>query len=134
MESPGLHAYLSYRDAPAALDWLAAVGFDLVNRQDGEDGSVVHAEVRLGSVVLMIATADAGYDRPRLIGRSTGDGLYLWFERAELVNDWFTRSVNEGATAVIPPEDTSWGARRARVLDPEGKEGSAGTHRPGFSW
>jgi hypothetical protein len=33
-----LHAYLSYRDAPSALGWLQAVGFDVVARQDGDEG------------------------------------------------------------------------------------------------
>ena len=41
-----LFAYLSYRDAPAALDWLAALGFSEVRRQHGPDGEVTHAEVR----------------------------------------------------------------------------------------
>lgn len=131
MEGPGLHAYLSYRDAAAALAWLTATGFEVVARQDDAGGAVGHAEVRLGSVVVMVATADADYDRPRLLGRSTGDGLYLWFDRGEPVDDWFERAVAAGARAVIEPEDTEWGTRRARVLDPEGKEWSAGTYRPG---
>jgi hypothetical protein len=27
-----LFAYLSYRDAPAAIDWLKAIGFQVVTR------------------------------------------------------------------------------------------------------
>ncbi|MGW3991894.1 VOC family protein [Amycolatopsis sp. NPDC004772] len=134
MDAPGLHAYLSYRDAAAALGWLTATGFAVVSRVDGAGGGVVHAEVRFGTVVLMIATADADYDRPRLLGRSTGDGLYLGFDRPESVDGWFGSAVAAGARAVIAPEDTEWGTRRARVLDPEGKEWSAGTHRPGAAW
>ncbi|MGW5723658.1 VOC family protein [Amycolatopsis sp. NPDC003865] len=129
-----LHAYLSYRNAPAALDWLTATGFEVVSRQDGDDGSVIHAEVRLDTVVLMIASADADYDQPRAIGRSTGDGLYLWLDTAERVDDWFGKGTTAGATPLIAPEDTEWGTRRARVLDPGGKEWSAGTYRPGSTW
>ena len=70
-----LHAYLSYRDAPSALHWLQATGFDIVARQDGEDGQIVHAEVRRGEVVLMIASADADYGTPPLIGHSEGRGI-----------------------------------------------------------
>ncbi|MGW4065748.1 VOC family protein [Amycolatopsis sp. NPDC004747] len=134
MDAPGLHAYLSYRDAAAALGWLTATGFEIVSRQDGAEGVVSHAEARYGSIVLMVATADADYDRPRLLGRSTGDGLYLWFDRSDLVDGWFERAVAAGAREVIAPEDTEWGTRRARVLDPEGKEWSAGTYRPGTTW
>ncbi|WP_290060117.1 VOC family protein [Amycolatopsis solani] len=129
-----LHAYLSYENAPAALDWLVETGFEVVTRQDGDDGSVRHAEVRLGGIVLMLATADASYDRPRLIGQSTGDGLYLWADTPERVDAWFALGVAAGATAVITPEDTEWGTRRARLLDPGGKEWSIGTHRPGAAW
>jgi hypothetical protein len=65
-------AYLSYPDAAAALRWFAAVGFETVRRQDGDDGSVQHAEVRLGDAVVMIASDDAPYTKPALVGRSTG--------------------------------------------------------------
>ena len=30
-----LFAYLSYQDAPAALDWMERVGFEVVRREDG---------------------------------------------------------------------------------------------------
>src|SRR3712207_9405925 len=60
-----LYAYLSYPDAAAALSWLEAVGFATVRRQDGDDGSGQHAEVRLGDAVVMVAS-DHG---PRSEGR-----------------------------------------------------------------
>ncbi|MFE5613711.1 VOC family protein [Streptomyces sp. NPDC056524] len=126
-----LHAYVSYRDADAGLAWLASVGFECVARQDAEDGSVLHAVVRLGDAVVMVATADAAYSRPALHGVSRGSGLYLWFSAAPPVDDWYARAVAAGATGVIAPEDTAWGSRRARVLDPEGYEWSAGTYGPG---
>ncbi|ANP71083.1 VOC family protein [Cryobacterium arcticum] len=128
---PKLFAYLSYRDAPAALTWLAGLGFALVRRQDGDVDQVVHAEVRLGEVVLMISTADAAYETPALLGRSTGRGLYLLVDD---VDTSFHRARAAGGTPVIEPEDTEWGTRRARVLDPEGNEWSFGTYEPGASW
>ena len=126
-----LYAYLSYRDAPVALDWLQRVGFTEVRRQDGDGGTVVHAEVRLGDAVLMVSSCDADYQTPPLLGRSTGRGLYLLVED---VDDFHARAVAAGGTSVIPPEDTEWGTRRARVLDPEGQEWSAGTYEPGAAW
>lgn len=54
-----LSAYLSYRDAEAGIRWLEGVGLTVVTRQDGRDGDVVHAEVRLGDVVVMVASAHA---------------------------------------------------------------------------
>jgi uncharacterized glyoxalase superfamily protein PhnB len=128
---PALFAYLSYRDAPAALDWFTALGFEVVTRQNGSDGVIVHSEVRLGVIVLMIASADGDYDTPALRGRSTGNGLYL---RVEDVDGLYQRAVDAGARTVFAPESTEWGSRRARVLDPEGHEWSFGSYEPGQSW
>jgi uncharacterized glyoxalase superfamily protein PhnB len=126
-----LFAYLSYRDAPAALSWMEHVGFSLVRRQDSGAGEVAHAEVRMGDAVIMVSSADADYQRPALIGRSTGGGLYLLVDD---VDDFYRKALSAGGRAVIPPEDTEWGTRRARVLDPEGQEWSAGTYEPGAIW
>ncbi|MFF2030587.1 VOC family protein [Arthrobacter sp. NPDC058192] len=126
-----LFAYLSYADAPAALDWLRKVGFEAVNRQDGPDGTVVHAELRMGEAVVMVASSDADYQRPQLIGRSTGHGLYLLVDD---VDNFYGKAMAAGATSVIEPEDTEWGSRRSRVLDPQGQEWSAGSYEPGARW
>ena len=60
---------------PPRWNGSPAWGFEIVARQDGPDGALVHSELRLGSVVLMLASADADYDTPALRGRSTGNGL-----------------------------------------------------------
>lgn len=130
----GLHAYLSYRDAQAGLQWLQQVGFQIVSKQEGPDGTIVHAEVRLGDVVLMLASADADYDTPRLFGRSTGGGLYLCLPEAGDVDAWHRLAVGAGAQELIAPEDTEWGTRRSRVLDPQGHEWSVGNYTPGSTW
>ncbi|MER6469689.1 VOC family protein [Streptomyces collinus] len=130
----GLHAYLSYHDAAAALEWLTATGFETTARQIGPSETIVHAEVCMGDVALMIASADRAYAVAPLHGVSSGSGLYLWMPDASDVDDWYRRAVAAGARGVITPENTPWGGRRARVLDPEGHEWSAGTYRPGLSW
>ncbi len=126
-----LFAYLSYRDAPAALAWLAALGFSEVRRQEGSDGVVTHAEVRGGDAVLMVSRDSADHQVPPLVGESTGRGLYL---RVEDVDGAFERAVAAGARPVVTPENTIWHSRRARVLDPGGQEWSFGTYEPGVAW
>ncbi|WP_409332675.1 VOC family protein [Trujillonella humicola] len=128
-----LVAYLSYRDAPAALRWLQALGFDVVRRADAEDGTVAHSELRRDDVVLMISSDDAEYSRPPLVGRSTGGGLYLVLDDAAAVDGMYLRGIDAGGTPVFGPEDTEWGTRRARLLDPEGGEWSFGSYVPGES-
>jgi uncharacterized glyoxalase superfamily protein PhnB len=125
-----LSAYLSYRDAPAAIDWLEAIGFRVVTRQPG-DGAVLHAELSYGDAVVMLATADADYTIPPRVGNSTGSGLYLLVEDVAAI---FRAAVDAGATGLLAPETTEWGTERARVLDPEGHEWSFGTYKPGGNW
>ena len=126
-----LFAYIGYRDAPRALTWLEALGFETVRRQDGDDGAVIHAEVRLGDAVLMLSTADAQYGELTLVGHSTGSGLYLCTEDVDSI---YAAAIGAQGTGVLAPEDTEWGTRRARVLDPEGHEWSFGSYRPGSTW
>ena len=110
------------------------MGFDVVRRQDGANGEVLHSEVRLGDVVLRVASNDAAYVRPPLMGRSTGQGLYLLVDAVDEVDRFHALAVDAGGRTVFPPEDTEWGTRRARVLDPEGVEWSFGTYEPGVAW
>ncbi|BCW70849.1 VOC family protein [Arthrobacter sp. NicSoilB8] len=104
------------------------MGFNVIHRQDGPAGAVLHAEIRMGEAVLMVSTNDASYQRPPLIGQSTGQGLYLLVED---VDAFHRKALAAGGTSVIEPEDTPWGTRRSRVLDPQGQEWSAGTYQPG---
>jgi uncharacterized glyoxalase superfamily protein PhnB len=110
---------------------MSRVGFEVVARQDEANGAVAHAEVRYGAITLMVASADADYEIPALKGRSVGSGLYLALATASDVDAWHARAVQAGGHEVFPPEDTEWGTRRSRVLDPEGHEWSVGTYRPG---
>lgn len=96
-----LFAYLSYRDAPAAIDWLEAIGFRVLTRQPANDGSILYAELRLGDAVVMLSTADADYTMPPLVGRSTGSGLYLLVDDVDTIH---AAASAAGATAVLVPE------------------------------
>jgi uncharacterized glyoxalase superfamily protein PhnB len=125
-----LFAYLSYRDAGAAIAWLEAIGFTVAARQDGDTG-VAHAELTLGDAAVMLATADEDYEVPALKGRSTGHGLYLLVEDVPAAH---RAAVQAGGRSVLEPEQTEWGTERARVLDPQGYEWSFGTYEPGGSW
>ncbi|WP_431245722.1 VOC family protein [Leifsonia xyli] len=122
--------YLGYRDAGRAIAWLEAVGFDVLQRQDGPDDTVAHCELRLADTVVMLST-DVASVEPPLYGSSTGVGVYLVTQD---VDGMFARAIEAGGTVVLRPEDTGWGTRRARVLDPGGREWSFGSYRPGEQW
>jgi uncharacterized glyoxalase superfamily protein PhnB len=127
MGPPSIVPYLSYRDADAALRFLEdAFGFEVVVRWDDDQGAVQHAEVVWAGSTVMLGTGE--HPAADVIDRSTGHGVYLVVDD---VDDHYERSVASGAMVVFPPEDTAWGTRRYRVLDPEGYEWSFGSYRPG---
>ena len=125
--TPTMYPYLSYRDAAAAVRFLEeAFGFTTTVRWDDPDGGVQHAEVAFGDGAVMMGTAD--HAAAPLEGSSVGQGIYVYVED---VDAHFERARAGGARVVYPPEDTEWGTRCYRVLDPEGYEWSFGNYRPG---
>ena len=126
-----LAAYLSYRDAPAAITWLETLGFAIVVRQDGEDGTVAHAELKRDDAVVMLSSFDDEYEIAPLREHSTGHGLYLVVDDPGALHD---AAVDAGGRSVFGEQSTEWGTKRARVLDPEGYEWSFGTYAPGAGW
>jgi uncharacterized glyoxalase superfamily protein PhnB len=116
--------YLTFRDGEASLHFLTGVlGFAVVTEQRGDDGTVVHAELRRGDALVM---GGAGEAAP-----AAAPGLYLVVDD---VDGLYERALEAGAVAGYPPEDTEWGTRRARFRDPDGHEWSVGTYQPGQSW
>ena len=125
--TPTIYPYLSYRDAAAALRFLEEVfGFTTSVRWEDPDGRVQHAEVTFGEGAVMMGTAE--HPTALLDGASVGQGIYVYVED---VDAHFERAQSGGAQVVYPPEDTEWGTRRYRVLDPEGYEWSFGSYQPG---
>ena len=126
---PAFVPYFGYRDAAAALSFLTtAFGFTETARYPGDDGRVLHAEMSYGGGRLMLGSVDHGEDHvPSLRGQSVDHGTYVVVDDVERHHE---RAVASGARIVYPPEDTGFGTRRYRALDPEGYEWSFGTYRP----
>ena len=134
MTTTTLHAMIGYRDAPAALDWLAEVlGFTTVARFPADGPVVHHAESRRGDAVLLLFTDEAGYERPPQRGDTCGLGLYLAVDDEAVVAEVWDKALARGATGVWKPESTEWN-HRCRVVDPQGVEWTVGTYRPGNPW
>src|SRR5262245_3195302 len=110
--------YLLYRDAGAALTWLAAA-FGL--RKSGEAyrdaaGRVTHAEMKLGDALLMLGSPGADFQGPKLAGHVT-QNLYVDVAK---VDEHHARAVAAGARIIEEPKDTFYGARRYGAEDLEG--------------
>ena len=110
-------AYLLYRDAGAAVDWLAkAFGLRPKEVLKGPDGRVNHAEMRFGEALLMLGSPGPDFQGPRALGHATHN-LYVDVDDVE---KHYARAVAAGATIIEEPKDTFYGARRYGAEDLEG--------------
>jgi uncharacterized glyoxalase superfamily protein PhnB len=110
-------AYLLYRDAGAAVDWLAkAFGLERDEVMTGPDGRVSHASMTFGKALLMLGSPGPDFKGPRAIGHSTAN-LYVDVDDVEA---HYARAVGAGARIVEEPKDTFYGARRYGAEDLEG--------------
>lgn len=124
-------AFLTYDDAPAALDWLEqAFGFERASVHEGPDGTIAHAELKLGDGMIMLGAAvdnDLGLKTPRELG-AVNQGVYLIVDDA--IDAHYERAVAADAEVVRALHDTDYGSRDYIVRDPEGNLWSVGTYRP----
>jgi uncharacterized glyoxalase superfamily protein PhnB len=117
---------LRYRDAKAAIAWLKdAFGFEEVQVIEGDDGTIHHAELRLGPGMVMLGT-----ERPddQRFGSHAGQSwIYAAIDDPDSL---FERASAAGAKVVMELTDTDYGSRDFSVRDPEDNLWSFGTYRP----
>ncbi len=125
---PGFVPYFGYEDAKTAMAFLeTAFGFKTSQAFEDDTGQIMHAEMTFAGGAIMLGT---GRDEQRPEGSAdqpAGRGVYCVVED---VDAHFQRAKDAGARIVYPPEDTPFGTRRYRVLDPEGYEWSFGSYAP----
>jgi len=109
------------RDAAAAIDFYKkAFGAEEIDRMAGPDGSIMHAEIRIGDSILMLGEENEqwGTKSPLSLNGVHGS-LHIYVEDADAA---FNRALKAGATVRYPLEDAFWGDRYGKVTDPFGHE------------
>jgi PhnB protein len=101
-------------DVKATLDWFHKLGFQTQDEMAGPDGSIVHAEVRRGDVVLMMGPGMNG-----AAPGSTGMSLYINLG-SESVDGYHDRVRAAGVAITDPLTDQFWGDRTFMVEHPDG--------------
>jgi uncharacterized glyoxalase superfamily protein PhnB len=111
-------AYLLYRDAGAAVEWLAkAFGLRTAGElYKDQSGRVTHAAMRLGEASVMLGSPGPDFKNPKMLGHAT-QNLYVDIDN---VDKHYARAVKAGARIIEEPTDTFYGARRYGAEDPEG--------------
>jgi uncharacterized glyoxalase superfamily protein PhnB len=125
-----MYPVVRYRDPDTALAWLTkAFGFTehAVNRTD--DGTVAHAELSLGTGMIMLS----GSKEDGWLGSSTPDPLASTVSIYVAIDDpqsHYDRAKAEGATIVAEPTAMDYGSTEYSARDPEGNLWSFGTYHP----
>ena len=119
--------YLVMKGASAAIDFYKKVfGATERMRMDAPGGMIGHAEITVGSSVIMLAdeSPDMGFRGPKTFG-GTPVSLMLYVPN---VDEVFKRAVDAGAKQLRPVENQFYGDRMGTLEDPFGHVWSIGTH------
>ncbi len=114
-------------DPAEALEFYKkAFGAEETVRMPGPDGRIIHAEMRIGDSVMMIAPEmpDMGTSSPKKYGGSPV-GFYVYVEDVDAA---WKRALDAGAKSTMPLADMFWGDRTGRLEDPFGHSWSLAEH------
>lgn len=119
--------YLIVRGAARAIDFYKrAFGAAELLRMDAPDGSVGHAEIKIGDSVIMLGdeNIEAGIVSPRTLNGSPV-GILLYVPDVDAIVE---QSVAAGAKITRPVKDQFYGDRTGGVEDPFGHVWYLATH------
>ena len=126
---------LRYRDAPAAIEWLCQTfGFEKHLVVPNDDGTIAHAQLSLGSGMVMLGSVfavETEYGKlitqPDEIGGSETQSAYVVVADADAV---YARAQSAGAEIVLDIKDEEYGGRGFTCRDPEQHLWTIGTYDP----
>ncbi len=125
---------MRYRDTPKAIEWLCSVlGFEKHAVYPNPDGSIMHAELTLGSAgMIMLGTVrDDAYgatlQHPDQTGGRETRSVNLIVPDADAI---YARAKAAGAEMVFDIEDKPYGGRGFACRDFEGYIWGVGTYNP----
>jgi uncharacterized glyoxalase superfamily protein PhnB len=121
-----------YHNPAAAIDWLCNVlGFERRTVYE-EDGTIVHAELTLGSGMIMLGSGkddqfSNSFKSPDDLGGVETRVAYVVVPNADEVHDC---AVSAGARITMPLRDAPNGSREFAAKDLEGHTWVIGTYDP----
>lgn len=111
--------YLVLQDALQFIDFIKhAFKAQEIVRSVLPDGTLTHAELKIGDSYLMLAEARAEL-------KPMPGSFYLYVEDTDAV---YKQALKTGATSTSEPTDQFYGDRTAGVVDPFGNQWWIGTH------
>ena len=113
--------YLVVRGAAKTIEFAKkAFGAELIGEpMKRPDGTVMHAQIRIGDSLVMISDATA--QQPPMPSM-----LYIYVPNVDAV---YQRAVAAGGASLMEPMDMFYGDRSGGVKDPAGTQWFIGTHK-----
>lgn len=127
-----LTPYVYVKDAAEAIEFYKkAFAATETVRMPGPGGKIMHAEVKIGNSILMLADENPEQHAlsPQTRGGSTGSVMFY----TDDVDAVFNNAVAAGAMAAMPPTDMFWGDRMGHLVDPFGHQWAIATHKEDVS-
>ena len=117
---------ITIKGAAAALDFYQrALGAVELYRIEGADGTIMHAEMKIGDSIVMLSDEFPAWGAlgPKSIGGASGS-LMIYTEDADALT---ARAAAAGAIVRMPPTNQFWGDRSSMIEDPFGHRWSLAT-------
>ena len=118
----GFHSvtpYLIVQDVPKLLDFLKqAFTAQEIMRMPAPDGTIAHAEVRIGNSPIMMGEAHGDF-------KPMPGSIYLYVDDTDAT---YQRALQAGAKSLMEPANQFYGDRSASVVDPVGNHWWIATH------
>ncbi len=112
--------HLTIQGASRLVDFLKqAFDAQKLVRMAHADGTIMHAEVKIGDSIVMMGEA-RGDCKPM------PGSLYVYVDDADAT---YRRALQAGATSTMEPGDQFYGDRTAGVKDPSGNQWMIATHK-----
>lgn len=131
----GYHAvtpYLFLKGAAAAIEYYKkAFGATELSRHPSPDGTIGHAEIKIGDSVIMLA--DEFPDMKALSPKTIGGTPVLIMVYVDDADTVFKRSLAAGGKELQPMKDAFYGDRSGTLLDPFGHMWTIATHKEDVS-
>jgi len=123
--------YLIVKGAAKAIDYYKKVfGATEIMRMPGPNGTVMHAEIKIGDSVIMLADEQQGNFRsPEGLGGSPVS-LMVYVED---VDKTFKQAISSGAKETRAVQDQFYGHRSGNLVDPFGHVWTVATHKEDVS-
>lgn len=119
-----LTPYLVLPNCSAAIEFYkTAFGAEEIMRMPMPDGSIGHAELKIGDSILMLASGNSEWPQTSAL-------TCLYVEDCDAV---FNRAVAAGAKVLEPLSDKFYGDRAGSIMDPFGQRWSIMTHKEDLS-